>query len=243
MTRVVIFLLVNVLVAEKIFCQDNFAGKGFVLSGVVFDAKTLKPLPDTRIVRNRSILLMSDADGSFSLYVNRNDTIVFRNLGYKSALLIINDTLRGRELMAGVYLHTDTLIAGEVIISPRLLNLKTEIFSPRVESNPEVDNARYNIAVSAYQGRQSQNKLGDPSANYELLRQKQRLDAYEKGGIPSDRILGLSPLMLIPAAYLLLNGFPQPAPAMKSSLTQQEINQIHKKYIEKLREKERSHEP
>mgnify|MGYP005843662103 CR=1 FL=1 len=88
MTRIVIFLLLNVLAAEKIFCQDNFAITGFVLNGVVFDAKTLKPLPDIRIVRNRNILLMSDADGSFSLYVNRNDTVTFSNLGYKSARLI-----------------------------------------------------------------------------------------------------------------------------------------------------------
>lgn len=243
MPRIAIFLLINLFIAEKIICQDNFTGKSVVLSGVVFDAKTLKPLPDTRIVRNTNILLISGADGSFSLNVNKNDTVTFRNLGYKPARLIVSDTLPGRELIAGVYLHTDTLKAGEVIISPRLLNLKTEIFSPKAESDPEIENARFNIAVSAYQGRQSQSMLGDPSANYELLRQKQRIDAYEKGGIPSDRILGLSPLMLIPAAYLLLNGFPQPAPAMKSGLTQQEINQIHKKYLQKLKENERPHEP
>lgn len=233
--RLAALLFINFILAEGAFCQDSFVNAGLIFSGVVFDAKTLRPLPDTRITRNRDMLFMSDSEGSFSLRVNRNDTLLFSNLGYKPARLIISDTLSGREFIAGVYLQTDTLMAGEVIISPRLINLKSEIFSPRAESTPEADNARFNLAVSAYQGRQSVSVLGDPSSNYEILRQKQKIDAYEKGGIPSDRIAGLSPFMLIPAAYLLLNGFPQPPPAMKPGLTQQEINQIHRKYIEKLK--------
>lgn len=236
--RLAFLLFINILVAEEVFSQESYVNAGLIFSGVVFDAKTLKPLPDTRITKNRHLLFMSDSEGSFSLRVSRSDTLIFSNLGYKSARLIISDTLSGKEFIAGVYLHADTLTAGEVIITPRLMNIRSELFSPKTEPSPETENARFNLAVSAYQGRQSLSTLGDPSSNYELLRQKQKIDAYEKGGIPSDRIIGLSPLMLIPAAYLLLNGFPQPPPAMKSGLTQQEINQIHRKYIEKLKNSE-----
>jgi hypothetical protein len=45
----------------------------------------------------------------------------------------------------------------------------------------------------------------------------------------------LSPFMLIPAIYLLMNGFPEKAEPMKSNLTRQELDQIHKKYLETLR--------
>lgn len=100
-----------------------------------------------------------------------------------------------------------------------------------------MDNARYNVAVSAYQGRTTQGKLGDPAANYENLRQKQKVEAYERGGIPSDKILGLNPLMLIPAAYLLLHGVPERAAPLTPQLTRSDIDQIQEKYLETLRQR------
>ncbi len=153
-------------------------------------------------------------------------------VGYKSAVFHITDTLAGSEFLTGVYLKADTITIGEVIIIPRLGSLKYEILNNQVPVSPEIENAKYNMALSAYQGKVSQGKLGDPATNYGVLHQKQRTEAYERGGIPSDRIVGLSPFMLLPAAYLLLNGLPpKPAP-MKPSLTRQEIDQIHKKYLE-----------
>jgi hypothetical protein len=100
-----------------------------------------------------------------------------------------------------------------------------------------MDNARYNIAISAYQGRTTQGKLGDPQSNYDLIRQKQKNDAYEKGGIPSDRIAGISPLLLIPAAYLLIHGVPERPAPYENKLTLQELDQIQKKYLESLKQK------
>jgi hypothetical protein len=50
-------------------------------------------------------------------------------------------------------------------------------------------------------------------------------------------MVGLSPLLLIPAAYLLINGLPEKQVPMKSNLTRQELDQIHKKYLETLTKK------
>jgi hypothetical protein len=201
------------------------------------DAKTESPLTGSQVTINRSFASVSDGEGKFAFYVNRSDTVVFSRLGYKSAVLFVSDTLSGKEFIAGIYLHTDTLSIGEVIIVPRLTNLKSELMNQRTEAGNETENAKYNLEVSAYQGRITQNKLGDPAINYELIRQKQRNDAYSKGQIPSDQIAGLSPLLLIPAAYLLMNGLPvKPAP-FTPRLTEQEINQIHKKYVETLRQR------
>jgi hypothetical protein len=100
-----------------------------------------------------------------------------------------------------------------------------------------MENARYNVAVSAYEGRNSQNRLGDPTANYELLRQKQKVNAYERGGIPSDKMIGISPLLLIPAAYLLIHGLPEKTAPLTPLLTNQEVNQIHNKYLETLKQR------
>jgi hypothetical protein len=77
--------------------------------------------------------------------------------------------------------------------------------------------------------------MGDPGVNYEFLRQKQKIDAYEKGGIPSDKMLGLSPLMLIPAAYLLLHGLPEKPAPPKPQISSKDLDELQKKYLESLR--------
>jgi hypothetical protein len=161
------------------------------------------------------------------------DTVMFSLLGYQSSYFYVSDTLAGNEFMAGVYMKTDTLSIGEVIIMPRIQSLKYDIFKAPATS-PEMENAKYNIAVSAYQGRMAMTQMGDPASNYSIIQQKQRINTYEKGTIPSDRIVGLSPLLLIPAAYLLINGLPEKPAPLKSNLTRQELDQIHKKYLETI---------
>jgi hypothetical protein len=98
-----------------------------------------------------------------------------------------------------------------------------------------MDNARYNVAISAYQGRTTQGKLGDPTTNYDLIRQRQKVNAYEKGGIPSDKIVGISPFLLVPAAYLFIHGVPEKTAPLEQKLTDQELDQIQKKYFESLK--------
>jgi len=205
--------------------------------GIVMDSETEYPLSGSQVIINRSFASVSDNEGKFAFYVNRSDTVVFRRLGYKPAVLFVSDTLSGQEFIAGIYLNADTLSIGEVIILPRLTNLKSDLLSPRDAPGTEVENAKFNLAVSAYQGRITQNKLGDPAINYEMIRQQQKNNAYSKGQIPSDRILGLSPLLLIPAAYLLMNGLPEKPEPLKPRLTEQEVNQLHRQYMETVRKK------
>ena len=68
---------------------------------------------------NRNFSSVSDKDGTFAFYVHPNDTVVFKSLGYKPATMIISDTLIGREYIAGIYLKSDTVSIGEVVIIPR----------------------------------------------------------------------------------------------------------------------------
>jgi hypothetical protein len=200
--------------------------------GIVMDANTQSPLPGSQIIINRVFSSISGNDGKFAFYAGRNDTVRFSMLGYKSTILYINDNLTGSEFIAGIYMHSDTLSIDEIVIVPRLRNLKSEILYSKSESDPQIDNARYNMEVSAYQAKITQNKLGDPALNYELLRQRQREDAYSKGQIPSDRIAGISPLLIFPAVYLMMNGLPDKPAPLQPHLTDHEISLIHKKYLE-----------
>ena len=217
---------------QSVKTQEN----KIIFSGIIRDASTLSPLPNSQISINRSFIAVSDEEGTFSITVNRRDTVVFSILGYRSAYFYVSDTLTGRNYIAGVYMKTDTLSIGEVIIVPRIQSLKYDIFKAPA-TTPEMENAKYNMAVSAYQGRIAMSKLGDPESNYAVIHQNNLRNASEKGTIPSDRMVGLSPFMLVGGVYLLINGLPGKPVPMKSTLTRQELDQIHEKYLESVRTK------
>jgi hypothetical protein len=227
-----------IILSAQSFCQDKKdTGARILFHGLVMDAKTEFPLTNSQIGINGSFYSVTDKEGKFAFLVNRSDTVIFSRLGYKPVILYVSDTLLGKEFITGIYMHVDTLSISEVVIVPRMANLKSEILNPRTPASPQIEYAKDNLAVSAYQGRVSQGKMGDPSINYGVLRQKQRMDAYSKGQIPSDQIAAISPLMLLPAAYLLLHGLPEKPPPLQPRLTEQEINQIHRKYLETLTKK------
>ena len=213
------------------------ADKRILFQGLVIDASNLSPVSNTQIMINRAFSSVSDVDGSFAFYVNMYDTVVFKSLGYKPAMMFINDTLRGRAYIAGIYMNSDTLSIGEVVIIPRHINLRSEIMNARDKTPATMQNARYNVAISAYQGKNSRNVLGDPETNYRVISQKQKVDAFEKGGIPSSMIAGVNPLFLIPVLVHSLATQPEPPPAFSPQLNDIEVEQIHNKYIESLKQK------
>jgi len=196
------------------------------------DASTFAPISNSQILINRNFTSVSGIDGTFAFFVNRSDTILFKHIGYKSTLFAVSDTLIGKDFVAGIYMKSDTVSIGEVVIVPRFTNLKSQILNAPSKVPATMNNARYNVAISAYQGRTTQGKLGDPATNYVYLRQRQKINAYEKGGIPSDQIAGISPLLLLPAAYLIIHGAPDKPAPYEYRLTNQELEQIQKKYLE-----------
>lgn len=217
--------------------QVRRADDRVLFRGVVIGASNQNRLAYSQIYINRSFSAISGEDGTFSFFAHRNDTIVFSLLGYKPSTFIVCDTLPGKEFLTGVYLQSDTLEIGEVIIVPRLTNLKAEMMNARIESNTQLDNAKTNISIASYQSRTGQNKLGDPNINYELLRQKQKIDAYERGGIPSDKIAGISPLLLIPAVYLLVHGLPEAPRPPEPGITAKDLEELNNRYIELLKKR------
>lgn len=212
---------------------DQQQDKRIIFNGIIRDASTNEPLVNSQIRINGKFAAVSAGDGTFAVGVNRRDTIEFSNLGYQPAYIFVSDTLAGNEFLAGIYMKTDTLAIGEVLIMPRLAYLRSDILKAPPAST-EMENAKYNMAVSAYQGKVAISSLGDPASNYSLLHEKQRIQAFEKGTIPSDRMVALSPFILIPAAYLLIHGLPGREPPMKANLTKQELELLHTKYLESV---------
>jgi hypothetical protein len=235
MKRISVFFILSVFLIQSGFCQEKETGSRILFHGIMMDASSLTPISNSQILINNSLTSVTGTNGTFSLYVNRKDTVLFKHLGYKPTSMFVSDTLAGLEYAAGIYMQSDTLMIGEVVIVPRFTNLRSEIMKPR-RIPPTLENARYNVAMSGYQGRTTQGQLGDPATNYSLLRQRLKTDAYEKGEIPSDMIGGINGLFLLPAAYLLLRGSAEGPSPIERPLTQDELAQIQKIYIESLKQ-------
>ncbi len=239
MNRLILYFLFTIIIVQSVTGQEiKDEGRRILFQGIVRDASAFTPVPNSQIMINREFSAVSDKDGFFVFYVYRSDTVVFSSLGYKSITMFISDTLTGKEFIAGVYMQTDTLAIGDVVIIPRLSNLRSEIMNAKSKTPETFNNARYNLAVSAYQGRNSVNSLSSPEDSYAVIIQRQKEDAFSRGGIPSDKIIGLSPLLLVPAAYMLLKGPPKLPATVKPVFSDYELEQIQKKYLEIRRQRE-----
>lgn len=239
MRRILLLILFvcSVLTPVLSQVQDN-SEKRILFQGLVLDSETFSKISGSQIIINRKFSSVSTIEGTFAFYVNRRDTIVFYSLGYSPATMLISDTLSGNEFVAGIYLKSDTLSIGEVIIVPRFSNIKSQLLSSLSHEPSTIDNARYNVAVSAYQGRNSISSMNDPASNYATIRQKQKVAAYERGGIvPSDQMIGFNALVLFPAAYMLLKGVPRKPDAYRPEIPPYELDLIQKKYLESVRKK------
>jgi hypothetical protein len=227
-----VFICLMLINTSMSFGQQEDKGDRILFRGVVLSASSGERLAGSKFYINKALSGASRDDGTFSFFASKHDTIIFDMLGYKASQLIVLDTLKSREFIAGVYLQSDTIEIGEVVILPSLSGLKSEMMNPVRQPDQKLDNARSNLTIASYQGRVSQGKMNDPYSNYDMVRQQQRINAYEKGGIPSSRIAGINPFMLLPAAYLLLHGVPEKPAPPKTGLSAKELNDLNKKYFD-----------
>lgn len=233
--RIIIFsiLLLNLtLLSAQQRERDNL----LLIQGVVIDGSSLEPLPNTHFILNKVFGNVTDEKGEFSIYIGINDTIKFTYVGYQDFIFTPSDTLTGNIFTAGIFMQSDTMSVGEVIVMPRLPDLRAGILLESPVEEPELRNAKNNIAASVYSGIYSQEQLGAPSANYDLLKRKQLLDAYEKGAIPSDRMVGLN-FLTIPAAIMYfskgLHEHPEPPRPMISRKDIDRMKELYRKNMEK----------
>lgn len=201
-----IILLILVVLPQGIAAQQSGP---ILFHGVLLDADTRQPLAGAHYQVSGRTEGATDSRGMFSFYARHHDTVTFTSVGYREYRMTVQDTLHAKEYVTGIYLSSDTLMIPAVVVMPRIGNLRVEIMSEKPETSQEIINASNNLKISAYQGLTSAAKLGDPASNYEVLRQQQRIAAYEKGQIASGQMLVLSPLTLIPLIYILAVGLPE----------------------------------
>ncbi len=160
MKRFALLILILNLIVIPSFCQENEnSGVRILFHGIVMDATTLTPISNSQILINRKYsAIASNSDGKFAFFVNAHDSVLFKHLGYKPTLLYVSDTLAGKDFVAGIFMNSDTLSIGEVVIIPRFNNLKSVIMNSPSKVPATMDNARYNIAVSGLPGKNHSGK-------------------------------------------------------------------------------------
>ncbi|MDF1560948.1 MAG: carboxypeptidase-like regulatory domain-containing protein [Bacteroidales bacterium] len=221
--RIIPVLLLAAFMTRGAAAQDL---QPILFHGVVLDADTREPLTGAHFsVKNRSAGA-ADSRGMFSFYARHSDTVTFTCVGYRSYMMNVADTLRAREYVAAIWLSTDTLMIPAVVVMPRLGNIKAAIMSQPPAADQELINASNNLRIAAYQGITSTSRQVDPASNYELLRQQQRIDVYEKGGIPSSQMVSLSPFTLIPMLYILAKGPPEDPEPPKPYISVRELEKL-----------------
>jgi hypothetical protein len=228
---VLVVLLLNItLLSAQQKEQENL----ILIHGVVMDANSLEPMPNVHFILNKIFGNNTDEKGEFSIYMDKKDTLRFTHIGYRDFIFSPSDTLKGSMFTAGIFLQSDTMFVGEVIVVPRLPDLRTGILLESPSIDPELRNAKNNIAASVHEGIYSEEQLGAPSANYNILKQKQILNAYEKGAIPSDRMVGLN-FLTIPAALLYFSkGLPERPEPPVPMIPQKDIERMKELYRKKI---------
>ena len=175
------------------------------ISGVVFDSDSLTPLSNVHVrIDSRNIGSITNIQGRFSAFVQPYDTIKFSYVGYKELNFIVSDTLLPGEYVVGVVLSRDTILLKEVVIVPRRKDLRKEFMNIKHLPDPELDNARRNLAILSYQGVTGKGVEWDADESYKRVQMRQEMAALNKGMVAPNEMVAINFLAIIPYMIFMM---------------------------------------
>ena len=203
-------------------------------SGVVMDSDSLKPIINVYYSLNGRLRGISDSGGRFSIYARIGDTLSFSHIGFRTKIFNVSDSLLLDSYLVGIFMTRDTIRLQEIVIFPRLRNLRQEMISVRKSGDLQNDIARQNLEIATYQGLKSAQDLTDPETQYNYQASKIKMDAIERGGIPSDKMVSVNVFtgVALIMSFLLEDKSELLKPAKLPGT--QEVEWIKKYYLNKL---------
>ena len=200
------FRILSLILSFVFFCLTDISYGQHVeadslhFTGRVYDADSLTCIPYVNYKFGNSGSVC-DETGSFSFWGRGGDTIVFSHISYKQGIWIVPDSIYDPDLLVGVFLSRDTILVNEVIVFPRLPDLKSLALKP-VEQNKDIRNARNNLDILAYQAGHTRPETWDSEMNQKYVLDNYRMQAMNKGLISPDEILPIT--AVIPLAIALI---------------------------------------
>jgi len=229
--RVILFLVAGTGMHVLLLPAQETIENPIRVSGLVFDVNSLIPLPGAHYYKiNRRTGGITNSGGRFQTSVRPDDSIVISFIGYKNHLLVIADTLAPGDYIIGIPLSRDTAMISEVLILPRIKNLKQDFLATPAVPDVALNNAKQNLRVSTAQGVAGKGIPFDADMSYEIQKRKLEIRAMNKGMIAPDQMVSLSFLMVLPyVIYKLNEGNAEPTPR-SIFISDKEIQEIYNRY-------------
>ncbi len=232
--NLIIFKSVFLFIIPLILSAQQLNERYLNFSGVVMDSDSLKPIVNVYCSMNGRLKGISDSGGKFSIYARVGDTLSFSHIGFRTKIFNVSDSLQLDSYLVGIFMTRDTIRLQEIVIFPRLGNLRQEMTSFRNRGDFQNDIAKQNLDIATYQGLKSVSDLTDPEVQYNYQASKMKMDAIERGGIPSDKIVSVSVFTGVALIMSLLledkSGILKPAKLPGT----QEVQWIKNYYLKKL---------
>ena len=190
--NLIIFKSVFLFIFPLILSAQQPEKRYLNFSGIVMESDSLKPIINVYYSLNGKLKGISDSGGRFSIYAGIGDTLSFSHIGYRTKIFNVSDSLQLDSYLVGIFMTRDTIRLQEIVIFPRLRNLRQEMTSIGNKRDFQNDIAKRNLDIATYQGLKSVSDLTDPETQYDFQASKIKQDAIEKGGIPSDKIVSVN---------------------------------------------------
>ncbi|RMG82718.1 MAG: carboxypeptidase-like regulatory domain-containing protein [Bacteroidetes bacterium] len=159
-------------------------------SGVVLDTDSLNPLPYTSIlIKHTHRGTITDYFGYFSFVAQKNDTILFHSVGYKTAEFVIPDTLTNDRYSLIQVLIKDTIQLEEAKVYPwpSVEQFKQAFLNLKIPED-DYERAMKNLAREEILKRAEAMPM-DGSLNYKYAMQQWQSKLYYAGQAPPISIL------------------------------------------------------
>lgn len=166
-------------------------GDSLRISGIVLDSDSLNTLPFSQFnIKSRNY--SSDAEGQFSFWAKKGETITFSHLGFKDTFIEIKDSLNLSNYLFGVFLTRDTFEISEIIVMPRYENLAAKARNMPLLITPSEAYATNNVKASTSQALTQAPLRMDAEMNQKMMLREQTWGTIYKTQIPPDRTVGIS---------------------------------------------------
>jgi hypothetical protein len=160
-------------------------------TGAVMDQKSLKALPYSHFRVNEKRAGTANEYGRFSFWVNAGDTIHYSYVGYQDLNIVISDTLDQDSYLFGAFLTKDTVALKEVLIVPRITNIKEAIMNTKINT-PEYVRAKNNVNSATYEALTKRPTKMDAKANTDMQIHGFVSKVENEVMIPTEMMVGVS---------------------------------------------------
>ncbi|WP_439184811.1 hypothetical protein [Carboxylicivirga taeanensis] len=161
------------------------------ITGVVFEKDSLTILPYSRFNLEMKDYA-SDERGQFSFWAHQGEVVRFSYMGFKDTYIQINDSLKHKNYLLGVFLSRDTIQISEVIVTPRFERLSLEAKTMPLVITPEMAYATNNVRSSTRQALTQAPLKMDAEMNQRMVLQERTWSTVYKTQIPPSQTVGVT---------------------------------------------------